>query len=184
MRWANDSCTAIAKRRLTATIFNKEIPGDEASTCVLLFSALPMVGFGGDCTSSAPFGDWGPGIVLDDRMVCVRNQADTGWENQEHHQLSGDLVEYAQGPGDPVDPTRNIGSWTIVDGAGQTGRRVLTIRYDYDGGSSYTFDLYRNRDDIGTNRRIAFCEPGAGTSLITLGVRRGGRTASPVACLP
>ncbi len=149
----------------------------------VLILILPITGFTGDCTNSAPAGDWRLSINLNDRMVCVRNADNTGWENQEHHQVGGDLVEYAQGPGDPVDPTRKIGTWTIVVSSPNNANQVRTIRYDYDGGPSYTFDLYRNADDPANNRRIAFCETGAGTGLVALGVRQGS-VASPTACVP
>ena len=149
----------------------------------VLLLILPMAGLAGDCTGSLPAGNWLQSINLNNRMVCVRNADDTGWENQEHHQVGGDLVEYAQGPDDPVDPTRKIGTWTIVEALPNNANQVVTIRYDYDGGPSYTFDIYRNQADPPNERRIAFCETGTGTGLVALGVRQV-RVTSPTACVP
>jgi hypothetical protein len=93
------------------------------------------------------------------------------------------IIEYAQGAGDPVDPTKNIGSWTSLAVNPGNSDLTETIPYTYTGGSQFSFDVYRNQDDPATERRVVFCEPGAGTGLVVSALRQGtSGQPGPTAC--
>ena len=62
---------------------------------------------------------------------------------------SGDIFELAQRPGDPVDPSKVVGTWNIFSTiwGGDGGNEVVCYRYS--GGQRYCFQVY---DDSGTYR--------------------------------
>jgi hypothetical protein len=87
---------------------------------------------------------------LEDRTVCAtRVNAANGDHWQEWHQADGTLTEYAKGPDDPVDPTHDVGSWTVT---GTDAGHHAVVNYKYTDGSSFTFRVYRNGPG-----RISFC---------------------------
>ncbi len=119
-----------------------------------LFAAILLSGVTGvagavDC-GSTPLTD--AVVSLDNTLVCgtAASGSDT-W--QEEHHTGGDLREYAQGPGDPIDPSHDVGTWSGAGGA---------ITYNYTGGPSYTFSVYadnanpNNPGDLPFN--VAFCD--------------------------
>jgi hypothetical protein len=56
---------------------------------------------------------------------------------QEQHVGSGtrgDLVDFKQGPGDPVDPSKSVGTWAIIGGQ---------VTHNYGAGASYTYTVYQ-----------------------------------------
>ena len=75
---------------------------------------------------------------------------------QEWHQTDGTLTEYARGPTDRVDPTRDVGTWSADNGAN------ADVTYNYTGNGSYTWVLY---DDLGGN--YSFCTGVNGTVVAT-----------------
>lgn len=134
-----------------------------------LLAAVPEIGLADDCTGSAPapVGTWELGSNLSGKMVCIRNGADTDWENQEHHNSNGELWEYAKGAADPVDHSRQIGTWTaLTSGAGGVER----IQYSYTEAGSFTFDVYR--DTAASPQGILFCED-TGTGVVAVGTLQG-----------
>ncbi len=64
------------------------------------------------------------------------------WEWQEMHQAGGALIDYKRGPGDPVDPSKQVGTWSIT---GIDGRGVY-VTYNYGGGSIFTYSVWDNHD--------------------------------------
>lgn len=149
---------------------------------ILIFSSLsllfPITGIAGNCTGGLP-GNWYLGSAVSGYMVCASSATNSdSW--QEYHNPNGTLTEYAKGPGDPVDPSHNVGSWqTIVQGP-PPYNSMRTGRYTY-GGNTYTYDVYSNLDSPVTNREIVFCESGASTTLVAHGTRpnTGGLHACP-----
>ena len=132
------------------------------SGLILILSPLGV--FAGDCTGPGAAFILNPN-VLSGQTVCGSSGSDT-W--QEWHQTSGTLTEYAKGPGHPVDPTHDVGSWSLGSGN--------TITYNYTGGSSYTFELWL---DLG-NSSLLFCESGAGTNAVaTVNTTFTGQGACP-----
>jgi hypothetical protein len=121
-------------------------------TTGLLLASLPLSAMAGDCTG-------GSGTQLDatntllGKTVCASATNGDSW--QEWHKAttlaSGQLIEYALGPTDPIDPTHTVGTWT---------RSGSSITYNYTGGGSYTFELW----EAGGTRY--FCPSGSGTTLV------------------
>ena len=73
-------------------------------------------------------------------MACYP-AAGPPWTNQEYHggsvtSASGTITDYKKGPGDPRDPTKQIGSYSI-DGTG-------AITYTYGGAPTYTYTVWGN----------------------------------------
>ncbi len=98
--------------------------------------------------------------LLSGNTVCVGNPPTWNW--QEEHHPGGALVDYKRGPGHPVDPTKQVGSWQI------SGDNVV---YTYNGGGSFGFQIWNNGDGsysfcgiIGTGNQIdAIIKPGTGS---------------------
>jgi len=79
------------------------------------------------------------------KTVCATLGNDS-W--QEFHQgsagsLGGSLIDYKKGPGDAVDPTETVGSWSISGG---------TITHTYGGSSSYSYTVCKISDT-----QVTFC---------------------------
>lgn len=72
--------------------------------------------------------------VLAGNTVCASRGNDR-W--QEFHQAGGALIDYKKGPNDKVDPTKQVGTWTVTgNGAG------TQLRYDYGPGANYTYKVH------------------------------------------
>lgn len=78
--------------------------------------------------------------LLEGNTVCVPASNQPVMEAQEEHRAGGALWDYKRGPGHAVDPTTRIGTWTV----GGTDGRGVFVRYDYTGGSSYTYAVWNN----------------------------------------
>jgi hypothetical protein len=84
--------------------------------------------------------------ALSGNTVCVGSSGN--WANQEWHSGSGSgpLVDWKKG-NDPVDPTKQIGTWAI-SGSGPS----TIVTYSYTGGSSFSFTVWRQ-----TTGTLDFC---------------------------
>jgi hypothetical protein len=49
---------------------------------------------------------------------------------------NGNITDYKKGPGDPIDPSKMIGTYAIQSGTNGS------ITYNYSGGSSYTYTVW------------------------------------------
>ena len=70
----------------------------------------------------------GPALqaLISNNTMCAASSTNSDtW--QEYHQglASGDLIDWKQGPGHPVDPTAKVGTWT----AGNDANALLTHTY-------------------------------------------------------
>jgi hypothetical protein len=79
--------------------------------------------------------------------VCTADGAG-GWQEQEYHASDGKLWDYKRGTGDKVDPTRDMGSWT-VNVRQPASKQTVTYRYtDKPGGAvkwtTPEYELYSN----------------------------------------
>lgn len=102
------------------------------STAALLAACSPFV-MAADCSSGGSLvAD--VAATLNDMTVC--GSATNGDTWQEWHQSTGTLTEYALGT-NPVDPSHDVGTWSSTGTAGE-------IQYNYNGGSTFTFELYQN----------------------------------------
>jgi hypothetical protein len=73
-----------------------------------------------------------PAAVLVGSTACYPS-AGPNWTNQEY--LSGgNVIDYKKGPGDPVDPTSQVGTY-VINGDD-------TITYQYGGSDNYTYSVW------------------------------------------
>lgn len=86
--------------------------------------------------------------LLTGNTVCVPAMTQPTMEAQELHQLGGALIDFKRGPGHPVDPTKQIGTWSAT---GSDGRAVF-VTYNYGGGKIFTYAVWRN-----VNGTHSFC---------------------------
>jgi hypothetical protein len=68
--------------------------------------------------------------LLSDAYLCAVRGTDS-W--QEFHQAGGKLFDWKRGPGHPVDPTKEVGSWGTAQG---------TVTHTY-GSTSYVWRVCR-----------------------------------------
>lgn len=74
--------------------------------------------------------------LLPGKTVCAVRGSDR-W--QEQHRAGGQLWDYKKGPSDPVDPSKQLGSWSI----GGPANRQVTYTYTAFGSPvSYTFEVH------------------------------------------
>jgi len=62
--------------------------------------------------------------------------------------LTGTMVDYKKGPNDPIDPSEQVGTWSI----GGTDNRGVSVTYDYGSGGSYVYSVFNNG-----NGTYSFC---------------------------
>lgn len=84
---------------------------------------------------------------------------------QEQHLQNGTLWDYKKGANDPVDPTKQVGTWTIAADA---------VTYAYTGGPSYTYSVYN--DGGGT---YSFCTAPNGSAVVSGATFKTGATGCP-----
>lgn len=72
--------------------------------------------------------------LLTGNTVCVGTAG--SWEAQELHESGGRLVDFKRGPGHAVDPSEQVGTWTV--------NSVGTVTHNYGSGGAYTYSMYSN----------------------------------------
>jgi len=65
--------------------------------------------------------------------VCATRGGEQWQEQHRGGPLAGALYDYKKGPSDPVDPTKQVGNWSIA---------VDNVTYAYTGGPSYTYSVH------------------------------------------
>ncbi|WP_124703238.1 hypothetical protein [Sulfuriferula multivorans] len=100
--------------------------------------------------------------LISSNTVCATQGADK-W--QEQHRSGGELWDFKKGPSDPVDPTKKVGTWTIV---------ADTVTYAYTGGPSFTYSVY---DDGGGT--YSFCTAPGGSVVVSGATFKTGATGCP-----
>jgi hypothetical protein len=98
------------------------------------------------------------------QTVCASAGGDQ-WQ-EEHRAAGNQLWDYKQGPGDPVDPSEQVGTWSVNETSS-------TITYDYGGGTSYTYTVHGTYPGSGP---FSFC---VGGSEIVGGAMFQGATNCP-----
>lgn len=86
--------------------------------------------------------------LLADNTACVPATNQPVMEAQEEHRTGGALWDYKRGPGHAVDPSKQVGTWSV---AGTDGRGVF-VGYDYGGGQQYKYAVWNNG-----NGTYSFC---------------------------
>jgi hypothetical protein len=110
--------------------------------------------------------------ALENKFVCAARapggNLDT-W-SEEHGTLAtgGILTEYAKGPGDPIDPRKPVGTWSVT--ANNTPGATVSYSYTGDSGSPYRWSLFF----LGVNS-YQFCSNNGLTPIATANI-----TALPV----
>lgn len=89
-----------------------------------------------DCTTSPLLTGTKITMMLSGKQVCA--SPGTGYPGnpanrwQEEHMANGQLWDYKLGPTDPVDPRKQVGTWSV------TGDKIT---HTYTGGQSYSYDV-------------------------------------------
>ena len=78
--------------------------------------------------------------LLQGNTACVPPVTVPEMTWQELHVAGGNLIDYKRGPGDPVDPSKSVGSWAVI---GADGRTFVTYTYPPSGGT-YTYSVWDN----------------------------------------
>lgn len=79
--------------------------------------------------------------LITNSTVCA-NLGDDKW--QEQHRSGGELWDYKLGPTDPIDPTKKVGTWSILTRSNQVQYNYSSGSYAYavrgpDAGGKYSF---------------------------------------------
>lgn len=78
--------------------------------------------------------------LLQGNTVCVPAITQPTMVWQELHVAGGALVDYKRGQGHPIDPTKQVGSWTVTDVRG------ARVNYNYVGGTQFGYSVWNNND--------------------------------------
>lgn len=113
--------------------------------------------------------------------VCTANGAG-GWQEQEYHASDGKLWDYKRGISDKVDPTRDMGSWT-VNARQPASKQTVTYRYTDKPGGAVTwttpeYELYSNG-----SQAYSLCGS-TGSRDVTLRLGQVACSVSPAVDLP
>ena len=73
------------------------------------------------------------------KTVCATLGSDKWQEEHRGSGITGQLWDFKLGAGHAVDPTEQVGTWTIVG----TGNNAV-MRHSYTGGNSYDYAVYNN----------------------------------------
>ena len=74
---------------------------------------------------------------------------------QEEHRAGGQLWDYKKGSSDKIDPSKQVGTWTVV----QTGGGTVT--HSYTGGPSYTWTVHQVSTGV-----YSFCTASNGSEVV------------------
>ncbi|NMF96722.1 hypothetical protein GPA27_04900 [Aromatoleum toluolicum] len=130
------------------------------ASAVLSFALLPTTA-GAACTAASQVtGATTLTTLLQGKTLCALRGTDR-W--QEYHQAGGALIDYKMGPNDKVDPTKQVGTWTVTGNGPGT-----QVRYDYGRGQNYTYKVHTIVQDAsyslcsGTEDLVVTLRPGQG----------------------
>ena len=76
--------------------------------------------------------------LLEGNTVCVGAQPTM--DAQEFHQAGGALIDYKRGPGHPIDPTKQVGTWTVTDVRG------ARVNHHYGGATKFGYSVWNNNN--------------------------------------
>jgi hypothetical protein len=112
--------------------------------------------------------------LLNNSTVCATGtgpNAGDRWQEWHQTDASNTLTEYARGPDDPVDETRDVGTWSINN----NNSPDATVTHDYGGGQEYTWSVHHNGGSS-----YSFCTGPGGTEVATADITPGnGQIACP-----
>lgn len=124
----------------------------------VLWSVIAFVGIAGDamaaCTS-INLDQTQLSATLSNKTVCA-SRGNERWQEQHQGTGGGTLIDYKNGPSDPVDPSETVGNWSILGSGANT-----VVRYDYGGDETYDYRVYSN----GGNN-YSFCNARTGEEIV------------------
>ena len=103
--------------------------------------------------------------LLRDKTVCAQ-RGNERW--QEYHNSNGQLVDYKLGPGNAVDPSEQVGTWSATNGD------AAVASYNYGAGGTYAFVVCAV-PTVANATSYTFIGP----STITGATLRAGQTSCP-----
>ena len=102
---------------------------------LIITSIVLLAGISGeamaDCTAAQVTGRTLMSLISGNTVCAMRGSEK--W--QEQHRSGGALWDYKKGPGDSVDPSEQVGTWSGNFSASN-------VTYNYTGGSSYTYTIH------------------------------------------
>lgn len=98
-------------------------------TALVLLAGTPSLAMA-DCSASTRVTGTALTNLISGNTVCASRGAEK-W--QEQHRTGGDLWDFKKGPGDPLDPSKQVGTWSIA-------RNFVT--YCYTGGLCYSYSVH------------------------------------------
>ncbi|PWB59902.1 MAG: hypothetical protein C3F18_00520 [Nitrosomonadales bacterium] len=101
---------------------------------LMVTSLVLLAGISGgamaDCNSNTKVTGSKLNLLITGNTVCAARGAEK-W--QEQHRAGGALWDFKKGPTDKVDPTKQVGTWSIASNS---------VTYSYTGGPSYTYSVH------------------------------------------
>ena len=109
-------------------------------TGVLLLGGVGLAGQAAAVCSGTALDAAQLSAAFSGNTVCAQRAGDR-W--QEYHQGtgSGDLIDWKMGPGHGVDPSKQVGSWSV-----KLENANARLAYDYGSGGQYTYQVFDNND--------------------------------------
>ena len=101
---------------------------------LMVMSIVLLAGFSGGsmaaCETNTRVTGNALSTLISGNTVCATRGSEK-W--QEQHRAGGALYDYKKGPTDKVDPTKQVGTWSIA---------ANNVTYSYAGGPSYTYSVH------------------------------------------
>ncbi len=140
-------------------------------TCTLLLASAATGEAMADCSTNRVAGGNALRDLLRANTICVP-EAGGGWNSQEEHHANGELWDYKLGNNDPVDPRKQVGTWSATNGA---NARVSYIYFGSPDTPSGPFQVYLKSGNLGEAGSIYdFCTGSGGAPVVT-GTLKGAR---------
>lgn len=108
-------------------------------------------------------------LALTGNTMCAVRGSDR-W--QELHRADFALIDYKRGPGHPVDPTEQVGTWTSNDAAS-------TVTHNYGTGGVFTWLVCRPAGPPAGVSPMTLVSTGAAGTVTNVGLQRGGPSPCP-----
>lgn len=110
-------------------------------TAMVLLAGIPTLAMANCTAATRVTGAALNTLVIGNTVCATRN----GEKWQEQHRAGGQLWDYKMGPGHPIDPSKQVGTWSIA-------RNFVT--YCYTGHKCYSYSVHGSGADT-----YDFCFP-------------------------
>jgi hypothetical protein len=125
---------------------------------ILVAGVLSIAGFGSAAAQCAPQMTLAQlQTLLQNNTACVGTTPNATWSEWHNGSTNGSVVDWKKGPGDPVDPTKTVGTYAIT---GDTGTSAVTYTY---GGIGYSYTVTQGAGPVYT-----FCTTGGASLSVTI----------------